>query len=291
MAYSIIVHGGAGARGTDERMALCKEGCLRAARIGYEILSEGGSALDAVEAACAALEDDPLFNAGTGSCLTADGGVEMDASIMEGSELHAGGVAVVRSVKNPIRLARLVMERSKHALLVGEGAERFAREQGIAAYPEALLVTERALERWKKERAGLLAQKQGTVGAVAIDSQGRVAAATSTGGMSGKLPGRVGDSPIPGAGLYADDRAGAVSATGEGEAIIRVVLSKFVCDRMAAGATAQEAATAALGQLERVGGEAGVIVVDRNGGLGFATNAAAMNRASIDSAGNEDAGF
>ncbi|HWV39875.1 MAG TPA: isoaspartyl peptidase/L-asparaginase [Vulgatibacter sp.] len=291
MPPAIIVHGGAGAIASDDRAAACADGCLAAARIGHAILSRGGSALDAVEAACAALEDDPLFNAGTGSCLNADGEVELDASIMEGSTLRAGGVALVRTVKNPIRLARLVMERSPHVLLAGEGVERFAREQGLAPHPPALLVTDRALERWREERAKGIAPRLGTVGAVAIDGAGRVAAATSTGGTSGKLAGRIGDSPLPGSGLYADDEAGAVSATGQGEAIIRVVLSKLVCDRMAAGDPAEVAAAAGVRQLARVGGEGGVIAVDRRGRLGFAMNTPRMSRASIDADGSEAKGF
>lgn len=291
MPYAILVHGGAGNLSSHDRALACANGCLAAARIGHAILASGGSALDAVEAACRALEDDPLFNAGTGSCLNADGEVEMDAAIMEGSSLRAGGVAAVRTVKNPISLARRVMEDSPHVLLAAGGAERFAREQGIPPHPPSLLVTPRALERWEKERAKELAPKPGTVGAVAVDSSGRMAAATSTGGMSGKRAGRVGDSPLPGCGLYADDRGGAVSATGDGEKIIRVVLSKFVSDRMAAGESAALATAAAIHELERVGGEAGVIAVDRSGRLGFATNAAQMSRASIDASGREESGW
>lgn len=291
MPYAIIVHGGAGHIAPEDRAVACASGCLDAARIGHAILAQGGSALDAVQAACSALEDDPLFNAGTGSCLNADGEVELDAAIMEGSTLRAGGVGAVRSVKNPILLARLVLERSPHVLLVGHGAERFAREQGVEPYPSALLITPRALERWQKERAKLLAPKPGTVGAVAIDGAGRVAAATSTGGTSGKLAGRIGDSPLPGSGLYADDRAGAVSATGDGEAIMRVVLSKAVSDRMAAGESAAAATAAAIRELDRVGGEGGIIAVDRQGRLGFAMNAPRMSRASIDASGREESGY
>jgi len=291
MPYSIIVHGGAGAIASDDRAASCADGCLTAARLGHAILAAGGSALDAVEVACAALEDNPLFNAGTGACLNADGDVELDAAIMEGSSLRAGGVAAIRGVKNPIRLARLVMERSPHVLLAAHGAERFAREQGVPPHPPSLLVTERALERWRQERAKLLAPKPGTVGAVAIDAAGHVAAATSTGGTSGKLAGRIGDSPLPGCGLYADDAAGAASATGQGEAIIRVVLSKYVCDRMAAGDPADAAAAAGVLQLARVGGDGGIIAVDRDGRLGFAMNTPRMSRASIDASGRESKGF
>lgn len=282
---AIVVHGGAGALRSEERGRKAEEGCLRAARRGYEVLARGGSALDAVEAACVALEDDPLFNAGTGSSLNADGQVEMDAAIMEGSNLRVGGVASIRGVKNPIQVARRVMEDSPHVLLVAEGAERFAREQGFPPYPPSRLVTEAALARWEKERREAIPPRLGTVGAVAIDARGCVASATSTGGTSGKAAGRVGDSPIPGAGLYAAKGSGAVSATGEGEAILRLVLSKHVCDRMGAGLSAQEAIAVGLEGLKLVGGEAGLIAVDRLGRLGVGTNAPFMSYAAIDDTG------
>lgn len=291
---SIIVHGGAGAALEPERRKAAAEGCLRAARIGRQVLQAGGSALDAAEAACAALEDDPLFNAGTGSVLTADGTVEMDAGIMEGDALRTGAVAAVTGIRNPIRLARWVMERSPHALLAGEGARRFALEQGMAPYPPALLVTERALARWKRQFDGNSddegeddAPIPGTVGAVVRDASGRLAAATSTGGTSGKLPGRVGDSPLLGAGFYADRLAGAASATGHGEAILRVLLSKVVCDRMQAGAPASVAAREAITVLDRVDGEAGIICIDPLGHVGWAHNAPEMSWAAIEKDGSE----
>ena len=291
MPTAILVHGGAGAIFPDDRAHACARGCLEAARAGHRILAAGGSALDAAMAACVFLEDDPAFNAGTGSCLNADGDVEMDACLMDGATLRAGAVAAMRAVRNPITVARLVMERSPHVLLAGTGAERFARQHGVEAYPPALLVTERALTRWRKERDGSWESKPGTVGAVALDASGHVAAATSTGGISSKLPGRVGDSPLPGAGTYADDRAGAVSATGQGEAIIRVVLAKAVCDRIGAGLHPQQAAEEALAQLGRVRGEGGLIAVDRHGRLGIACNAARMSRGWVDAEGNEGCAF
>jgi beta-aspartyl-peptidase (threonine type) len=291
MPYAIIVHGGAGPTSPEDRAAACAAGCLAAARIGQAVLARGGSALDAVEAACAALEDDPLFNAGTGACLNADGEVELDAAIMEGTALRAGAVAAVRTVKNPVLLARQVLEHAPHVLLAAHGAERFARERGITAHPPSLLVTERALERWRRERASTVPPRPGTVGAVAIDGRGQLAAATSTGGTSGKLAGRIGDSPLPGCGLYADDASGAASATGHGEAIIRVVLSKWACDRMALGDDASAAAASAIRQLGRVGGQGGIITVDRRGGLGIATNAPRMSHASIDAQGKETSGY
>ena len=291
MPTAILVHGGAGAIFPDDRAHACARGCLEAARAGHRILLAGGTALDAAEAACVVLEDDPAFNAGTGSCLNADGEVEMDACLMDGASLAAGAVAAIRGVRNPIQVARLVMDRSGHVLLAGEGAARFARSQGVPPWPPSLLVTERALERWRKEHRHGPSNKPGTVGAVAIDARGHVAAATSTGGISFKLPGRVGDSPLPGAGTYADDGAGAVSATGQGEAIIRVVLARHVCDRLAAGETAQAAAQSGLRELARVGGEGGLIVVDRSGRLGAATNAARMSRGGVDADGNEGCAF
>jgi len=298
MPTAILVHGGAGAIFPDDRAHACARGCLEAARAGHRILAAGGTAIDAAVAACVALEDDPSFNAGTGSTLNADGEVEMDACLMDGASLRAGAVAALSGVRNPILVARLVMERSSHVLLAGDGAARFARAHGVAPWPSALLVTERALERWRKEReGGSCAAAEpwqptpGTVGAVALDARGHVAAATSTGGILCKLPGRVGDSPIPGAGTYADDGAGAVSATGHGEAILRVVLAKHVTDRLAAGMTAQAAAESGVRELARVGGEGGVIVVDRHGGLGMATNAPRMSRAWIDASGSEGCAF
>jgi len=288
--FTIVVHGGAGALASEERGRAAAAGCLEAARIGHRILAEGGSALEAVQAACVALEDNPLFNAGTGSCLNEEGRIEMDAAIMEGTSRRAGGVAVITGVRNPILVARRVLDRGRHVLLAGEGAERFARAEGFAPYPPSLLLTEAALDRWRREREGTLPPCPGTVGAVAIDREGRVAAATSTGGTSGKAPGRVGDSPIPGAGLYADDAAGAVSATGHGETILRAVLSRYVCDRMAAGLPAQQAVEEGIRELGRLGGEGGAIAVDPAGRAGIASNTPFMSWAVIEADGRESSG-
>ena len=287
---AIVVHGGAGATAADDHARSCAAGCLVAARIGHRVLAAGGTALEAVEAAVVALEDDPLFNAGTGACLTADGDIELDAALMNGADLSCGAVAALKSFANPVRIARLVLERSGHVLLVGDGAARFARTQGVLPCPPAKLVTPRALERWEREREGL-ARRNGTVGAVAIDAHGHVAAATSTGGTSGKLSGRVGDTPLVGCGTYADDRGGAASATGHGESIVRVVMAKFACDRMAAGVSARQAAEAAVRELRRVHGEGGIILVDRTGGLGLAFNTARMSRAWIAGDGSEGSAF
>jgi len=287
MPISILVHGGAGdSAHPDDSPEDAMRGCLAAARAGYETLRRGGSAIDAVVAAAVVLEDDPTFNAGTGSALNADGEVENDASVMEGERLGAGAVASIRGVKNPIRLARLVMERTSHVLLACEGAIRFAKENGVALVDPKSMVTPRVLQKWRSGNHEL-----GTIGAVAIDGNGNVAAATSTGGTMGKMPGRVGDSPLIGSGTYADNLAGAASATGTGESIIKVVLTKFAVDRLRAGEDSTSAAQHSVQQLERVQGRGGVILVDRSGRLGFAFNTTRMARAWIDSAGQEGSGF
>lgn len=289
MKPAILVHGGAGRIAEDDVARACAEGCLAGARAGYEVLAGGGSAMDAVVAAAVVLEDDPHFNAGVGSALNLDGVVEHDAMVMDGA-LRAGGVCVLEGFKNPILIARKVLA-SPHVLLAGAGAARFARAQGFEPVPPAELVTERALARWHREKDAGWPRRPGTIGVVAIDADGHVAAATSTGGISGKLPGRVGDTPLPGAGTYADDLAGAASATGYGEGIMRVVMAKVACDRMAAGDDAQQAAEAAVVALTRVDGEGGIIVVDRAGRLGFAFNSERMSRAFVDGDGNEASGF
>ena len=289
MPISILVHGGAGPVDEGDRAKECEAGCLAAARAGHAVLRAGGRALDAVEAAVAVLEDDPLFNAGVGSALNLDGDVEMDASLMDGQALAAGAVAAVRTVKNPIHLARRVLEATSHVLLVGPGAERFARECGLVEVDPRSLVTDHARKRLAhrtEARSG-----HGTVGAVACDAHGHVAAATSTGGMTGKRPGRVGDSPLIGCGTYADDRGGAASATGVGEGIIKVVMAKRACDELCQGASAPEAARRAVAELARVGAKGGLIVVDGRGRLGLAFSTARMSRASVDAAGVEATGF
>jgi L-asparaginase / beta-aspartyl-peptidase len=255
---AIIVHGGAG-EWSSERHARARDGVRLAAEAGDAILRGGGSALDAVVAAVRVLEDDPEFNAGTGSALTRDGTVETDAAVMDGASRRAGAVGAVPDLGRAIALARAVLDAGEHVLLVGPAAWRFAAEVGIAPAPPGSLVTERA-------RARLAAK--GTVGACARDARGDFAAATSTGGIVGKRSGRVGDSPIPGAGTWAD-RACAVSATGDGEAILRVALSRGIAARMAAGQTADDAAAAALAELRDVTtASAGAIVATRDGVLG-----------------------
>ncbi len=276
---AIAVHGGAGERPASPAADL--GGVRRAAEAAWTILAAGGAALDAVEAAVRLLEDDPEYNAGTGACLNTEGDAELDASIMDGATLACGAVAVVRDVRNPVTLARLVMERSRHVLLAGEGASAFARQVGIPPYPGARLVTDAQRARWEARRAGALvaAEPKGTVGAVARDVRGHLAAATSTGGVAMKLPGRIGDSAVIGAGTYADDTLGAVSCTGEGERMIQLALARHAAE-LAARLGSREAARAAIRLLDaRVGGRGGLIAVGPSGDPSFALNTATMPRA------------
>jgi len=275
MRPAILVHGGA-AKVPPEILTLREEGCRKAALRGFEILKNGGSALDAVEEAVRVMEEDPIFNAGRGSVLTWEGQVEMDASIMDGLTLRAGAVGAVRNILHPISLARMVMERTPHILIVGDGALRLARLYGIEEVPLESLITERQRAQWRN--AGSFPYEGDTVGAVAIDKDGNVAAATSTGGLVGKLPGRLGDTPLIGCGTYADNLTGAASASGIGEAIIRVVLAKTACDLLGQGLHPQEAAQEAIKILEsRVGGKGGIILIDRQGRLGWAYNTEYMS--------------
>lgn len=262
-ANAILVHGGAG-RVAAERYDRLRAGVRAAAEAGNAVLAAGGSALDAVIAAVRVLEDDPEFNAGTGAALTRDGTVETDAAVMDGDTQRAGAVAAVPDLANPIVLARAVLDAGEHVLLAGPAVWRFAHEHGISPAPPGALVTERASQRLQEAAAHERDRERegGTVGAVARDRLGRFAAATSTGGIVRKRSGRVGDSPIPGAGTWAD-RAIAVSATGDGEAILRVALARTIAAYTAIGMTAREASIAALGELRRItGGSAGIIAID-----------------------------
>src|SRR5687767_642941 len=253
---SIIVHGGAGPI-KDESLPARLEGCKAAALAGWKILEEGGASLDAAEAAVVVLEDDPLFNSGTGSTLNSLGKVEMDAAIMDGASLRAGAVAAVSGIKNPIKLARCVMEDGRHVLLAGEGALIFARQIGFPECSPERLIVEAERKRWQ--------EKHGTVGCVALDTNGKIAVATSTGGIFDKLPGRVGDSPLIGCGTYAD-RCGGVSCTGHGEAIIRVAWAKATLQLLNGGAEPQSAAKQALTLLaEKTGSTGGLIIIDWQG--------------------------
>jgi L-asparaginase / beta-aspartyl-peptidase len=289
MSMAIVVHSGAGTI-TPDRVEIAQSGCKEAALIGWRVLQDGGSALDAVEAAVRALENNPNFNAGTGACLTVDGRIELDAGIMEGERLRVGAVANVEFIKNPISLARKVMD-SPHVLLVGSGAQKFAHEQGISQCTLENLLTERQYLSWQEDQSAeafsedepryhrrevnarpAREEKHGTVGAVAIDSSGSLAAATSTGGIPNKYPGRVGDSPLVGCGFYADENA-AISCTGHGEDFVRLLIAKRVADFVASGITARDAAAAAIAVLgARAEGTGGLIVVDRLGNVGFAWN-------------------
>lgn len=246
MKPSLIVHGGAWDI-PDEAIDACNAGCRRALEAGWSILSHGGSALDAVEAAVIVLEDDPVFDAGFGSHLNLDGRVECDAIVMNGMTLRAGSVAALQRVRNPIRLARAVLEHCPHMMLVGEGAERFARDHGMALCDPQELISDAEREAWwhcsreKHAAAHHRGHEQGTVGAVALDAEGRLFAATSTGGTCCKLPGRVGDSPLIGCGCYADAAAGGVSCTGYGEAIMKIVMAKTACELLRCSPPSQHA--------------------------------------------------
>ena len=280
----LVIHGGAGVmRGlTKARQQLYLAGLERALEAGYAILAKDGASLDAVTAAVVALEDDPLFNAGRGAVYNADGKHELDASIMDGSTLRAGAVAAVRRIRNPVLAARAVMEKSAHVLLAGDGAARFARKQGILLTTAKYFHTEERLQALQRG----LKRHHGTVGAVALDRRGHLAAATSTGGYTGKLPGRVGDSPVIGAGTYADDSTCAVSGTGWGEAFIRVALAHEVSARMRLrGEPLQKAARAALARVARLGGDGGLIAVDRRGHVAMPFNSEGMFRASMTARG------
>jgi len=259
---SLIVHGGAW-NIPDEAVEACHAGCRRALEAGWEILHRGGAALDAVEAAIVVLEDDPTFDAGIGSHLNRDGRVELDAIVMDGATLRAGAVAAVARIRNPIRLARKVLESCEHMMLVGAGAEQFAAEQGLPLCAPEELIIERERSAWSRciGTAGHLSEfhvhQQGTVGAVARDIHGGLVAGTSTGGTCCKHAGRVGDSPLIGCGCYADAEAGAVSCTGWGEAIMKIVMAKTAVDFLRAGKLADEAACLCVELLKRRGGDAG----------------------------------
>jgi beta-aspartyl-peptidase (threonine type) len=271
---ALIVHGGAGVA-LPELAAEQHAGCAAAVDAGWRLLVDGSSALDAVCAAVAALEDAPVFNAGVGSCLTSAGTVEMDAGVMEGFTRRAGAVAVVRAVRNPVHLARAVMEDGRHVFLAGPAAEAFGQSRGIPPCDPAALVTDRQLQRWQQRNP---ATSAGTVGAAAVDRDGHVAAATSTGGIFFKMPGRIGDSAIIGAGTYADDALGAASATGDGEAIMRAVLTKYVVDSLRDGSEPAVAARRGIQYLTRqAAGSGGVIVVDALGRFGYACNTPHMS--------------
>jgi beta-aspartyl-peptidase (threonine type) len=278
MTIAIIVHGGAGAwKLSEERKEEAVRACAQAAEAGRAILLAGGSALDAVEAAVVILEDCPVLDAGRGSYPNSDGDVEMDALIMDGRTLEMGAIAAIKRVRHPISLARRVMLDSGHNFLVGFGAEAFADSIGFPRCDVSELLVDDARIRPTGVEEEAQVVLGDTVGAVALDREGNLAAATSTGGTANKLPGRVGDSPLVGSGAYADNRSAAVSATGYGEALMRVVISLRVCDFVGAGLSARSACEAAIRLLEeRTGGDGGLIAVDARGQVGWAFNTAAM---------------
>jgi L-asparaginase / beta-aspartyl-peptidase len=273
MKPALIIHGGAGSY-APELSAPRRQGLRNAAEKCWQTLLRGGSALEAVVVAVVEMEDDPVFNAGTGSCLNRDGEIEMDASVMGGITLAAGAVGAVRGVKNPILLARAILEQAKHVLLAAEGAERFARAVGLPFVTREELLVERQWQRWQ-EACG---EAHGTVGAAALDRSGCLAAATSTGGILNKHPGRIGDSAIIGAGTYADNTLGAASATGDGEAIMRVALSHTAVEQLRDGRDPTMVARSVMALLkERGRGEGGIILLDSFGRIGRAHNTPSMN--------------
>jgi len=283
----LLIHGGAWAM-PDDAIAAHEDGIANALAAGYALLQRGASAVDAVEAAVAVMEDDDTFDAGRGSFLTQDGRVQMDALLMNGENLRTGGVACVERLRNPIRAARLVLDKSPHVYFVGTGAERFARQHGMALCDNMELVVPREQERLYKAQADELAglpdetfsgslDSHDTVGAVALDIHGNIAAGTSTGGTLNKAPGRVGDSSLIGCGCYADNLSAAVSLTGWGEPIMKLVLGKWAVDRVAAGASPDEAAHEAIAYLyNRLGGHGGIILLGPDGRVGMAHNTPRM---------------
>ena len=318
--WSIAIHGGAGTlspdRMTDEQRAEYEAALQEALDAGAKILAEGGSAMDAVQAAILPMEDSPLFNAGRGAVFTWDGENELDASIMDGRDRSAGAVTGVKTVKNPILLADKVRTDSPHVFLMGEGAEQFALEQGFEVTPPEWFATERRREALERMKANALSSldvdhKFGTVGAVALDMEGNLAAGTSTGGMTGKRWGRIGDAPVIGAGTYADNRSCAVSATGWGEYFIRVGVAQEICTQLRATeaileilsdgegeapriseAATQTLADSVMSEVKQLGGDGGVILVTPQGHVLYSFNTTGMYRGRATSEGvNEVAIF
>jgi len=307
--YSLMVHGGAGALDNvkDSKTALrYLEGMRRILEHGREVMVLGGSALQAVEACASLLEDDPVFNAGCGSVLNENGKVEMDAAIMDGRDLSAGAVAAVDNIANPVQLARLVLTKSEHVMLISEGAMRFADHCGMERVPEDYFFTPERIQQLHQARQQHKImldhddseedsedQKYGTIGAIARDPDGNLAAATSTGGIVNKRMGRVGDSPIVGAGVYADNETCAVSGTGFGEDFMRSVISKTISDFMLMkGMDAKQATAAGIEYLTRkVQGRGGVIVIDHSGNCASGFTAKKMIHGWIEKGGETNCSF
>jgi beta-aspartyl-peptidase (threonine type) len=305
--FRLVVHGGAGTISKSsmgpEIERQYRDELTRAITTGYEILKNSGTSMDAVEAVIKILEDSPLFNAGKGAVFTHEGTNELDAAIMDGKTLKAGAVAAVKHIKNPISLARIVMEQSPHVMLVGDGAEAFAKEHGMELVPQKYFYTER---RWKQlqeakteeqrgkdslQRPGNVSpdstqKKHGTVGCVALDKMGNLAAGTSTGGLTNKRFGRVGDTPIIGAGTYANNRTCAVSATGTGEFFVRSVAAYDISSMMEyAGMSLKQASETLIVKVGKLGGDGGVIAIDKDGNIAMPFNTSRMYRAYIDDEG------
>lgn len=296
--WSLAIHGGAGTIERD-RITPAQDASIRAAlaaalAAGEAVLAQGGSALDAVSAAVVVLEDDPNFNAGRGAVFTYEGRNELDAAIMRGDTRAAGAVAGVTATRNPVKLARAVMEASPHVFLGGAGADQFSREQGLEQADPAWFATperRRQLDELKAKQVGWydVDLKYGTVGAVAVDQSGMLAAATSTGGLTGKRWGRIGDAPVIGAGTYADNRACAVSATGSGEIFLRVAVAHEICARIRLGGAAlQAAADGVMAEVRDLGGSGGVIAVAPDGTSVFSFNTPGMYRGRADSSGRRE---
>jgi L-asparaginase / beta-aspartyl-peptidase len=291
MKFGMVIHGGAGtierSEMTAENEAAHRAGMEQSLKAGYEVLERGGSSLDAVEAAIRVLEDNPLFNAGKGAVFTHEGTNELDSSIMDGKTLKAGAVARLQHIRNPISLARLVMDKSSRVMLDGDGAEAFAKKMGVTLVDQKYFYTD---ERWQelqkklKTTSGPVSDKDrhGTVGAVALDNAGNLAAGTSTGGMTNKELGRIGDSPIIGAGTYADNRTCAVSCTGDGEYFIRSVVAYDIAAMMKyKGMPLKEAAHAAIDKVGKLGGTGGLIAIDKDGNFTMPFNTSGMYRGRI----------
>jgi beta-aspartyl-peptidase (threonine type) len=293
--WTLVIHGGAGSMSrknlSAQDDAAARAGLSNALDVGEAILAAGGSALDAVEAAVRVLEDDPAFNAGRGSVFTYEGGIELDAAVMDGATRDAGAVTGVTRTRNPVSLARAVMEKSPHVLLSREGADGFSVEQHLEQVDPAWFAIperRRQLEEMKARKSGAfdIDMKYGTVGAVALDVHGHVAAATSTGGLTGKRWGRIGDSPIIGAGTYADDRSCAVSSTGAGEFFIRAGAAHEICARVRMlGETLEQAGQAVFAEIKAMGGVGGVIITGPSGESAWIFNTPAMYRGKASSSG------
>lgn len=294
--YAMVIHGGAGVMDQKNMTAEQQQDYIlvlnRVLTIGDSVLAHGGTSMDAVENAIVIMENSPLFNAGKGAVFTHDGTVELDASVMDGKSLKAGAIAAVRDIKNPIRVARAVMEKSEHVLLNGAGASQFAKEQGFQSVDNSYFYTEKRRkqldELLKKEREAGVNDKHGTVGCVALDKYGNIAAGTSTGGMTNKRWGRIGDSPIIGAGTYASNQTGGFSGTGHGEYYIRLGFTRDISAMMEyKNLSVQEACRAEIDKLTQLGGTGGVIGLDRKGNVAMEFNTSGMFRGYIKSTGEK----